>query len=111
MALEIQASMGMSVSAMNASTQNVQATANNVANLQSENYQARRLEQTEELDGGTRNNQLRISEEQANPPGGSNVRLEREMVNLIADQNAYSANAGQIRTAAQMMGTVLDMKA
>ena len=111
MAMEIQASMGMSVSAMNASAQNVQATANNVANLQSENYQARRLEQTEEVAGGTRNNQLRVSEEQANTPGGSNVQLEREMVNLIADQNAYSANTAQVRTANQMMGTLLDMKA
>ncbi|MCL1894147.1 MAG: hypothetical protein FWG02_07935 [Holophagaceae bacterium] len=111
MAMEIQASMGMSISAMNASAQNVLATANNVANLQSEDYQAKRFEQTEEVAGGTRNNQLRISEEQAIPPGGSNVQLEREMVNLITDQNAFNANTGQFRTAAQMMGTLLDMKA
>jgi flagellar hook protein FlgE len=109
--MEIQASMGMGVSAMNASAQNVLATANNVANLQSENYQARRLDQTEELAGGTRNNQLRVSEAQAIPPGGSNVELEREMVNLIADQNAYAANTAVTRTANQMMGTVLDLKA
>ena len=109
--MEIQSTSAMAISGMNAAAQNVAATANNVANLQSENFQAVRLDQAELLNGGTRNNQMRTSEEPAVPPGGSNVELEREMANLMVDQNAYSANTGVVRTASQMMGTILDMKA
>jgi hypothetical protein len=107
--MEIQSSMGMSLSGMNAATQNVQGAgnanaANNVTNLRSEDYQARRPEQTEEAD---RNNQRRVSEEQAT----SNARLERDRDSLMAEQNAYNVNSGQVRTTEQMMGAVLDLRA
>ena len=109
--MDIQSTSKMGISAMNAASQNIAATANNVANLQSENYQARRLEQTELETGGTRNNQMRLSQQEPTPPGGSNVELEREMTNLIVDQNAYEANAAMVRATNQMMGAVLDLRA
>jgi flagellar hook protein FlgE len=101
----------VSLSGMKAAAQNVQVTANNVANLRSEDFQAKRLDQADQAAGGTRPSQIVASEQQASPPGGSNVELEREMVNLMRDETAYSANAAVVQTQGQIMGAVMDLKA
>jgi len=101
----------VSLSGMNAAAQNMLVTANNVANLRSEDYQARRLDQAEQVNGGVRPTQIQTSQEPPSPPDGSNVQLEREMVNMIRDETAYTANAAVISTQSQMMGSVMDLKA
>jgi flagellar hook-associated protein FlgK len=104
--MEIQSSMGSALSGMNAAAQNVQnpANNNNVANLRQEDNQVRRPEQTEEA---ARNAQQRVDEERAT----TDARTERDRDAMMAEQNAYTANPGQIRTAEQMMGAVLDLRA
>jgi flagellar hook protein FlgE len=102
--MEIQSSMGASLSGMNAATQNVQPAANNAANLRAEENQARRPEQNEEA---ARNAQQRVDEERATV----DARTERDRDSMMAEQNAYTANSGQVRTAEQMMGAVLDLRA
>jgi flagellar hook-associated protein FlgK len=101
----------VSLSGMGAASLNVQVTANNVANLRSEDFLSKRLDQADQAAGGTRPTQIVASEQPASPPGGSNVELEREMVSLIRDETAYSANAAVVQTQSQMMGTVMDLKA
>ena len=109
MAMETSAT---SLTGMNAAATSVRVTANNVANFRSEDFQAGRLDQADlPNNGGTRPTQITQSQAPAMTPGGSNVELERDMLALIRDEAAYSANATFIRTDAQMMGTVMDMKA
>jgi len=101
----------VSLSGMSTAALGVQVTANNVANLRSEEFQAGRLDQADQQSGGTRPTQIQASQEQAAPPGGSNTQLDREMVNLIQDERTYTANAAVVSTQGQMMGTVMDMRA
>jgi len=42
---------------------------------------------------------------------GSNTDVATEMVNLIVNSRTYQANAQTVRTADEMLGTVIDLKA
>jgi flagellar basal body rod protein FlgC len=100
----------VSLSGTNAAAQNALVTANNVANLRSENSQARRPDQAEQANDSVRPTQVQASQEP--PPQDrerSNVQSERDMVR---DETAYSANATVVGTQNQMMmGAVMDLRA
>ncbi|MDR2697548.1 MAG: hypothetical protein LBB40_03620 [Holophagales bacterium] len=105
------------LSGMSAAAQGVQAVTNNVANIRSEDLQARRADQPElsNADGGQRPTQTQAPREQAVRQEASNAQLDRdrEAVNQVRDEEAYTANAAVIRTNSQAMmtGTVVDLKA
>jgi flagellar basal-body rod protein FlgC len=105
-------------------------TADNIANVNTDGYQTARVT-LETGQGGTGVNVQQITRDQSpgsvyyeNRPvetgdGGytqeytaveaSNVDLAVQMVHMIRDQNAYSANIVAIRTQDELVGSVLDM--
>lgn len=121
------------VSALNALSTQMAVSANNVANVNTNGFQASRadletghgdqgvqvaaiqkdtspgpavpsLERTQNPDTG----QVQTSWQYVE---GSNTDLAREFVNMTAAQNAYEANAVAIRTQDEMAGAVLDILA
>ncbi|MDR2051723.1 MAG: flagellar basal body protein [Deltaproteobacteria bacterium] len=113
-------------SALDAFGVGTQVIANNLANINTDEFQASRTRYGEAPQGqGVRVEE--ISRESAPgsplPPdrvdisaaaaeearAASNVRAEREFVDLIATERAYEANAAVARTYDDMMGTVLDI--
>ncbi len=98
------------LSGMNAAALGVAVTANNVANVNTRDFKAQRLDQEDLAQGGTRPAALRESQEPM-APEGSNVDLASEMTNLISQGGAYQANVKALQTQDQMLGTAMDLKA
>jgi hypothetical protein len=109
------------LSGMNVASLNVQATAN-AANLRPEDQQVGRVDQAAQANQtnqaeqaqtrATQNQTAQLAQDRqdARTDTDYNVQVEREN-NTIQNDNAYSANASVIRTSAQAMGTVMDLKA
>jgi flagellar hook protein FlgE len=98
------------LSGVNAAALGIAVTANNVANVNTKDFKAKRLEQADLAQGGTR--PAGLSESQEPPvPEGSNVDLASEFTNLIAQGGAYQANLKVIETQNQMLGAAMDLKA
>lgn len=112
------------VQALQAIQTAMQASANNVANVNTEAFKA----QTVTLETGPGGYGVRVGDVVATTtPGpaipapettgtgefvqGSNTDLTREMVNQTVFQEAYAANATVVRTADAMQGVLLDMLA
>jgi flagellar basal-body rod protein FlgC len=85
-------------------------TANNIANVNTNGYKAKRLDQEDLAQGGTRPAALRVSQEPT-APEGSNVDLATEVTALMSQGGAYQANLKVIETENQMLGKALDLKA
>lgn len=85
-------------------------TANNVANVNSADFKAKRLDFEDLAQGGVGPAALRESPEPRDGQG-SNVDLATELINLQAQSGAYRANLKVIQTAEEILGTTLDMKA
>ncbi|BDU76357.1 flagellar basal body rod C-terminal domain-containing protein [Mesoterricola sediminis] len=98
------------ISGVGVGSQGVAVAAGNVANLNSDGYRARRLQQADLAQGGVRATGLTESQEPL-APGGSNVDLATEAVALKTDGVAYKANLKVIQAEQEMLGTALDMKA
>ena len=98
------------LSGLQAAGQGVAVTANNVANLQSTGYRAKSLELAEQAQGGVAAQGLAISQDPL-APGGSNVDLATEAVNLDTQGTAYQANAKFLKVQERLLGAALDMKA
>lgn len=103
-------SFASSLSGLNAASWLVAVSAGNVANLNSDGYRAKRVEFAADAQGGV---QVQApTESQAEPsPGGSNVDLATEMVNLMVASTYFKANVVAIRTQGQVLGAALDLKA
>lgn len=119
------------VQALQAIQTAMQASANNVANVNTEGFKA----QSVTLETGPGGYGVRVGDVVAStapgpsvpapdagsggePPGpvrdfvqGSNTDLTREMVNQTVFQQAYAANATVVRTTDAMQGVLLDMRA
>ena len=124
-------SLTASLSALDAYAVSQQVTANNVANMNTEGFNASRVTMEDVANqGGVAVQEIR--ETSAAPPmvpsqqllevqgqvvqeqayvEGSNTDVGREMVNLMVNQRAYEANAAVVRTQEEMVGTVLDISA
>jgi len=114
-------SVGSSQSALRAYSSQINANANNIANVNSENYKRQDavVNQDNNLQPST---QIRRD----NTPGPirqtisddgkqkfqemSNTDLAKEMTGMITAQNSYSANLKTIETKSQMTGTIIDIK-
>ena len=98
------------LSGMQAAAQGVAVSAYNVANVNSAGYRAKSLELAEQAQGGVAAEGVAESQA-ALAPGGSNVDLATEAVNLKTQSTAYQADAKFLKVQERMLGTALDMKA
>ena len=110
-----------SISALGAFGIGMQATANNIANVNTAGFKSSRVDyETGPAGQGVNVGAVNRDSSPGSPvpalPGqaeqyreGSNVSLEREFTNMIALENGYSANAVAIRTTSETLGAVLDM--
>lgn len=110
--------IGSSLSALNAFSTQMNITANNVANVDTDGYKSRSVA----IEGGpghtvkanvvTNDSQGFMTPDKSAANGMeelSNVDIVNEMTQMIPAQNAYDANLKVIETNYQMLGTILSM--
>ena len=100
--------INISVSGMQTAARRQAITANNVANVQTEGYQAQQAISGETASGGVDIVEVQTSEFPA-VPGSSNVDLTTEVTNQILDTNTYEANAKMVKAQNDTLGTLLDI--
>lgn len=112
--------LGIALTALKAFETKLDVNANNVANMDTNNFKKSRVELQENANGGV---QVTISS--VDTPGmelepnvrtgeaqqSSNVSLEEEIVDQIVTQYSYEANILTIKTAAEMQEELLNIKA
>jgi len=98
------------LSGVNAAALGTSVTANNIANANTRDFKAKRLDLEDQVQGGTRPGVLRESQAPL-APEGSNVDLASELTNLITQGGAYQANLKVLQAQSQMLGATLDLKA
>jgi flagellar hook protein FlgE len=97
-----------SLSGIQTAAQGVALSANNVANLQSTGYRAGSLVQEELPQGGVE--AVAVQRSQAPlAPGGSNVDLGAEAVNLDLQGLSYQANLAALNVQQKVLGSALDI--
>lgn len=97
-----------SISGMNAAALGVAATANNIANLQSKDFRAQRVDLQDREAGGVEIADLRESQE-LGAPEGSNVDMATEMTNLMTQSTTYEANLKALKVQDQLIGQTLNL--
>ena len=103
-------SLFSAVSGLRTASRSLQSSADNVANLRTPGFQKSRVVTSDVVSGGTQVSGI-IRDPSPGPEGGSNVDITEEAVNQILAKTAFKANANVIRTADEMIGTILDIKA
>ncbi len=102
--------VGVALSGLSASSAGLAMQANNVANQQSDGFQAKHVDLVAEASGG-----VRVSGANTDPtpagPGTSNVDPTAEIVMGLGFDVMYRANLQVLNTANELMKTTLDMKA
>ena len=101
--------MSVSLAGMNAAAQGVAVVANNVANVNTKDFRAKRVDFQEVRGGGVEPSSLRESGDAVAGPG-SNVDLATEFVNLLAYSDSYKINAKVLEVQQKILGAVLDLK-
>jgi flagellar basal-body rod protein FlgC len=101
-----------SISALGAFGLGMRVTANNIANVNTNGFKSSRVD----YESGPAGQGVRVGAVSRGSVASSaeplnDVSLEREFTGMISLENAYTANAVAIRTASDMIGTVLDMLA
>ena len=110
------------LSAVQAYSLKTHATANNVANLNTDGFKGDLVTLSSQLPQGVTTNVSKDTSAGALRPEitstgeeemveQSNVDLAKEMVNLITDKHGFSANIKTLQTADEMSKTVIDLKA
>ena len=92
--------LNIAASGLAAAQAQLNTTANNIANADTPGYRAQRVDLVDLSAGGVAISG--ISQE-------SSVDLAKESVDLIREKAFYTANAAVVRTADQLMGTLLNM--
>ncbi|HEU19131.1 MAG TPA: hypothetical protein ENO00_07090 [Deltaproteobacteria bacterium] len=104
----------IAVTALAALDKKLDVTANNIANVNTDEFKkSRAVFQTEEVPG------VSVTIERVDTPGtenldgveSSNVDLAEEIVDLITTQHSYTANVKVIETAGKMQKTLIDILA
>lgn len=90
-------------SGLSAAQLRLDASAGNIANMNTPGYRAQRLEQQASSAGGVDARVDRVPQ-----PG---VSLEQEIVDQLAASHAFKANLHVLRTEGDMMGSLLDTRA
>jgi flagellar hook protein FlgE len=98
------------ISGASVSQQSVALSAANVANANTDGYRAKSLQQADQAQGGVRATGVTESQEPT-VPGGSNVDIANEAVNLDIKGISFQADLKFLQVQQQMLGTALDLKA
>lgn len=102
----------IAITALTALDTKLDVTANNIANVNTDEFKkSRAVFQTEEVPG------VSVTIERVDTPGtenldgveSSNVDLAEELVDLITTQHSYTANVKVIETAGKMQETLIDL--
>lgn len=93
----------IALSGMNAAQTQLQASANNMANLATPNYRRDEVVQTPNAGGGVQSQTVKAEAE------GSS--LEADVVAQLQAKNSFLANLAVFRTSNQLTGVLLDQKA
>lgn len=93
----------IALSGMRAAQTRLDASAHNVANLQTEGFHRQEVAQLEQAEGGTT---TRISRAAA-----AQSALETDLVDQLEAKNAFLANLAVFRTSNKMLGALFDEKA
>lgn len=104
-------------SALNAFTNQMQTSANNVANALTDGYKGTRAVNVEGDPQGVstvytrdeRSGPLKEDPVDGSLIEGSNTSITDEIVNQIAAQNGFDANAQAIKTQEETLGTLIDV--
>ena len=102
--------MSASLSGLQTAGQSLALSANNIANVNSSGYRAKSLVQQYQPQGGVSGAAVQESQAPLNP-GGSNVDLASEAVNIQTQSIAYLANLKTLEVQSKALGTALDLKA
>ncbi len=102
-------STSVSLAGVNAATLGVAVVANNVANANSKDFRAKRVDFEDLREGGVKPSQI-VESEEATVPEGSNVDFGTEFVNLLAHAETYKVNAKALEVQQEILGTVMDLK-
>ena len=113
------ASVNSTLSALQAYKKSMGVTANNIANVNTEEFKKSRATMKEGANGG-----VEVAVSKINTPGHhyqelegdqmvaketSNVNLEEELPDLMVTQRTYEANLKVLQTQDKMLGTMLDI--
>jgi flagellar hook protein FlgE len=93
----------IALSGMNAAQTQLDASASNVANAQTEGYRRREVKQSPQADGGVSAEVVRSAQ--------TGASLETDMVAQLQAKNSFLANLAVFKTSNAMAGALLDMKA
>lgn len=93
--------LNIAESALEANTTQMEVIAENIANVDTPNYQKQSVILSESLGGGVEVSQIVESDEP--------VSLEEEMTDMIRVQRAYQASMKVIETVDEMLETALEM--
>ncbi|MDR3371533.1 flagellar basal body protein [Rhodoferax sp.] len=93
----------ISLSGMNAAQTQLNATANNIANFNTEGFSRQEVVLTAQPEGG-----VSAGVGTASEPGAS---LETDMVSQLQAKNAFLANLAVFKTQDKMAGTLLSLQA
>jgi len=104
--MQISGALSSAISGLAANAQAAAAVAENVANVNTEGYQAARVSTTQVVTDGHAPGGVRTSVSR-----GGGVDLTEQFVQLIQAEVAYSANAQVIKTTDELSGKLLDVLA
>jgi flagellar basal body rod protein FlgG len=93
----------IALSGMRAAQTQLDASANNVANLQTEGYRRQVVQQSPQADGGVSTKVV--------PANQTGSAPETDMVAQLQAKNAFLANLSVFKTSNAMAGALLDKKA
>lgn len=99
----------IALSGLQAASTGVSVTANNLANINSKDYKAKRLDLEEQREGGVREAGLTESQEPT-VSNGSNVDPAVEITNLMTQSHAYQANLQVLKAQSELLGQTMDLK-
>ena len=99
-----------SMSGLTISAQAAALAAQNVANVNTNGYKAQTLQQQALQQGGVQATGVQASQA-VGVPGGSNVDLATEAVNLNTQGAGYGADLKALQVQQNLIGSALDMKA
>lgn len=112
-------SISNNLSALDAFGKSLGVKANNIANMNSDNFKKSRAIITEGENGGVRTEisgidterelPSLVSGEEISETQPSNVDLSEEIPGMLTDEKGYQANLKFIQTREEMLGSVLDI--
>ena len=101
-------------SGLRAESRRLEQSAHNVANVNTDGYEAARVESRSEAHGGVSTavyTRQGLPAPAATTPGSSTTDLAEETVTQMSSQRAFQANIAVLRTADAMLGELVDRKA